>query len=192
MQNLIPGVAWGKKMNSKQFDKMYQRMLQREKKKQSEIQKEADRKKDDDLIGCTFKPKINKTKRNKKKLGVSVPRMNSQDFDEMDEYGTKMNKSVGKKTKDKFLARLEEMKRKDQERKEKTRRKYEEQKKIDFENNYTFQPNKIKKKKKSISTRRSIQNSKLENETIGKEGNDSHFRQVSGNVVGKKILNLFI
>jgi hypothetical protein len=187
MQNLIPGVSWGKKMNAKQFDKMYQRMIKREKKKQSEIQKEQDRKKDDDLIGCTFRPKINKSKgQKKKKTGVSVPRMNSQEWDQEDAYQMKSNKSVGKKNQDKFLARYEEMKRRDQERKERTRRKYEEKKKRDFENTHTFQPNKLKNKKKSVTRNSVLTSSKVENGSAQIEPNKNHLRQVSGNVVGKK------
>ena len=172
-------------MNKKQFDKIYERMMQREDKKKKEIQNEIDKKKDDDLIGCTFKPQTNHTK-GVKMLGVSVPRLNSRDFDEVEKEKT--NKSVGKKGKgeQKFLARLEEMKKRDEERKERTRRKYEQKKKKEFAEMCTFQPNKIRKKANKLkrsSKRTSIREIEMvPSELVG----ESHHRMESENVVGKE------
>jgi hypothetical protein len=56
MQNLIPGITWGKTMSKKQFEEHYQRMTHREKKKEEELQKQRENKKDEDLNNCTFKP----------------------------------------------------------------------------------------------------------------------------------------
>lgn len=188
MQNLIPGVSWGKKMNAKQFDRMYQRMLDREKKKNQDIQRQIDLKKDDDLVNCTFRPKTNHARRKAKpKLGVSVPRMNPKTSDQADNSGAKANQSVGKDPKkgskngdQKFLARLEEMKRRDQLRKERTRKKYQEKKKKEFRENCTFQPNKLRKKHHSRDSRGGSRRAERD-----APGQDSHLRQESENVVGK-------
>ena len=191
MQNLIPGVSWGKTMHQKQFDKMYQRMMQREKKKQQEIQKEQDRKKDDDLVGCTFQPQTNNLE-----PGSRVNRRSPVKH----KAPRKAQKGVSKTEKDQqILRRIEEMARRDKERKEKTRRKHEERQKKEFSQVHTFQPN--KNKRGSLSRRASARHSKDSKTNLTQIGGDtkdvsadkdnqikniseSHFRQESDNVVG--------
>lgn len=188
MQNLIPGVSWGKKMSQKQFDQMYQRMIHRQKKKEHKIQKQLDRKKEADLVNCTFHPKTNHAKTSRAKQSTS-PR-NSIRLDETGQsiQNKPLRKSANKspkKTSQKFLARVEEMTRRDQQRKERTRQKYKEKSERNFQNQCTFQPN--KKSGKGTSKRKNGDEPRQKQMEKDSQSRGNNFHQESENVKGELI-----
>ena len=149
-------MGWGKKMSSKQFEDLYQRMQHKDKKKIEEIKRQREEKKNEDLEGCTFKPQLmakpfKRSKSPKDSLNIIKNKIKSK-F-----YSKKLLNNVSEiekpetKSDDKFLKRIEEMKKRDEERKAATKKKYDEYNKKQFEQKHTFQPNKNLKKKKNRS-----------------------------------------
>lgn len=214
MQSLIPGVSWGKKMNKKQFDEMYKRMINRQKKTDEVIKKEQDKKKDEETIGCTFKPKINKevslgpnrskasrspVKRDLRwksptnKANGTIKRIGNRDSSNIknEKRPNRASRDANSKVNEEdFLKRIEEMKRRDLARKEATKRKYEDLKKKQFQNECTFQPNKLKKRRKRVldksRTISPMKGFKGEMKVIESQNFGEHLRNDSGIVVGKE------
>ena len=58
MQNLIPGMNWGRTLNKKQIGDLVGRMEARQKLKEEKLQKQRDSKVDKDILECTFQPKL--------------------------------------------------------------------------------------------------------------------------------------
>lgn len=73
MQNLIPGMTWGRTVNKKQIDQFCERMEERQKIKQEKLLKQRMNKPDTKYTECTFKPKlISKTSRKSKSTTSNV------------------------------------------------------------------------------------------------------------------------